>query len=160
MGYEILNSKDCDYLCYQNPLHAVIGRTKNEGGPNEASGRANSKQYNQTLFARTTVSGGPSGKNHSVGPGEGRLRSLFNAHPILPHILLSYTFSISCNYSCRPPPHTLKRQKAAIGGKKRPYYTAQSGHGAIITHQTPVSCVIVCNKSFSNEENKTYQPDY
>jgi hypothetical protein len=42
-------------------------------------------------------------------------------------------------------PHTLKRQQAAISGKKRRYYTAQSGHGAIITHRTPVSCVIMCN---------------
>jgi hypothetical protein len=42
-------------------------------------------------------------------------------------------------------PHTLKRQTAAISGKKRRYYTAHSGHGAMITHRTPVSCVTMCN---------------
>ncbi len=26
-GQEFLNSKDCDYSCYQNPLHAVIAGT-------------------------------------------------------------------------------------------------------------------------------------
>ncbi len=131
MDSEFLNSKDCDYVCYKNPLHAVIAGTRDA--------------------ARTTVSGGPSGKNHSVGPGEGRSRSLFTAHPNLPHILLSHTFSISCHISC--PPHTLKRQTAANSGKKRPYYTAQSGHGAIITHRTPVSCVTMCNGVQGVEKN-------
>jgi hypothetical protein len=42
-------------------------------------------------------------------------------------------------------PHTLKRQEAAKSGKKRPYYTPHSGHGAMITHRTPVSCVTMCN---------------
>ena len=46
-------------------------------------------------------------------------------------------------------PHTLKRQKAAKSSKKRLYYTPQSGHGAIITHQTPVSCVKVCKNYLS-----------
>ncbi len=55
--------------------------------------------------------------------------------------LLSPTFSISCHFFCRHPPHP----KTAKSGKKRPYYTAQSGHGARITHQTPVSCVNMCN---------------
>ena len=42
-------------------------------------------------------------------------------------------------------PHTLKRQEAAISGKKWQYYTTQSGHGARITHRTPVLCVTMCN---------------
>ncbi len=95
MDSEFLNSKDCDYSCYQNPFHAVIAGTRDA--------------------ARTNGSCWPSGKNHSAGPGEGRSRSLFVAHPNLPHILLSHTFSISCHFSCRHPPHP----KTAKSGNKR-----------------------------------------
>ncbi|MDE1816872.1 MAG: hypothetical protein KGI11_09990 [Thaumarchaeota archaeon] len=64
---------------------------------------------------------------------------------ILPYIFYEHSyFQTIAVFSCRPP-HTLFRQDTARTGKKWQHYTAQSGHGARITHQTPVSCVKVCN---------------
>ncbi len=68
---------------------------------------------------------------------------------------------------CSPSPLTRRGQgevemahKYVFTVQKCAIYSSLIEQGARFTHQTPVSCVIVCNKSFSNEENKTYQPDY
>ena len=62
---------------------------------------------------------------------------------ILPYIFYEHSyFQTIAVFPCRPP-HTLFRQVTARTGKKWQHYTPQSGHGAIITHQTPVLCVIV-----------------
>ncbi len=97
----------------------------------------------RTRPARTTVSGGPSEKHHSVGLTKAGYALFLPLTPILPLFLLSPSFSISCHFSCRPP-HTLFRQDTARTSKKWQHYTAQSGHGARITHQNPVSCIKVC----------------
>ncbi len=75
---------------------------------------------------------------------------LIHALPaILPYIFYEHSyFQTIAVFSCRPP-HTLFRQDTARTSKKRQYYTVQSGHGASITHQTPVSCVIVCKNYLS-----------
>ncbi len=90
---------------------------------------------------------------------------------ILPYIFCKHTHFQHHAIFLAAPPHTLFRQDTAKSGKKRPYYTTQSGHGTIITHQTPVSCVMVCPKMivmasagwrtklyqnpFRDEENRT-----
>ena len=77
----------------------------------------------------------------------GLLRSTLPA--ILPYIFYEHSyFQTIAVFSCRPP-HTQIRQQAAKSGKKWQYYIAQSGHGARITHQTPVSCVIMCKNYLS-----------